>query len=248
MNAQESQKLNFLLIGTDSGYGRPEDLAGSRSDAIMIATLDAGENKLTLSTIPRDTLVYIPGYYEDKINHAFAFGGIDLTKTALEGWLDVEFDYYVVANMTGYIEIVDALEGLRVISPTSFEISGHQFQEGAEMQIEGDQALGYARERYTSGGDYARQARMREMVKVAVEKVLHQGEIESYRSIFENRSDVIITDINFDEVVTLYESYANTDLIIEEFQLTGDGYTDESLGYIDVSHPESLAQLLDILH
>ena len=248
INAQESQKLNFLLIGTDSGYGRGEDLAGIRSDAIMIATLDATENKLTLSTIPRDTLVYIPGYYEDKINHAFAFGGIDLTQAALEGWLGVEFDYYVAANMTGYIEIVDALEGLKVIPPTSFEISGHQFQEGEEMQIDGDEALGYARERYTSGGDYARQARMREMVKVAVEKVLAQGNIESYRSLFENRSGVIVTNISFDEIVSLYESYANTDLVIEEFQLTGDGYVDGTLGYIDVSHPASLDELLTILH
>lgn len=248
VRAQESQKLNFLLMGTDSGYGRPEALATSRSDAIMIATLDPGENTLTLSSIPRDTLVYIPGYYEDKINHAFAFGGIDLTKLTLESWLDVEFDYYVAANMTGYIEIVDSLEGLRVTPPTSFEISGHEFVEGVGLEIDGDQALGYARERKTSGGDYARQARMREMVKVAVEKVLEQGEIESYRSLFENRPEVVITDINFEEMVNLYETYGNENLAIEEFQLTGDGYTDESLGYIDVSHPESLAQLLEILY
>lgn len=246
-HAQAAEKLNFLLVGTDSGYGRGDSLQASRSDALMIATMDPDTNTLTLSTIPRDTLVDIPGYGGDKVNHAFAFGGIDLTQAALEGWLGIEFDHYVATNMTGYIEIIDALNGLKVLPPATFSISGHDFVEGVEQDLNGDQALGYARERYTSGGDYARQARMREMVRVAIEKVIAQGDIEQYRSIFENRADYLITSLTFDEIVALYEQYGHEDLMIEEFQLTGSGYTDDVLGYIDVTDPASLEALLEIV-
>lgn len=247
---QAQEKLNFLLVGVDSGYeeGRDEDIVGSRADAIMIATLDPAENTLTLSSIPRDTLVEIPGRGPDKANHAFAYGGIDLTEETIADWLDIEFDHYVVANMTGYVKIVDILGGLKVVPPTSFDWNGiYQFEKGKDTKLDGDRAIAYARERYYSGGDYARQGRMRDMVASAVNKVIAEGNIEKYRDDFDDRFEYIVTDLEFDQIVELFDSYANEDLEIKQFQLTGKGQNEGQLGYVDVTNESSLEGLKEIV-
>lgn len=250
VQAQESQKYNLLLLGVDAGYeaDREEKLEGSRSDAIMILTFDEAANSLTISTIPRDSLADIPGHGVDKVNHAFAFGGVDLTLQTLEQWLGVQFDGYVVSNMPGYIKIIDFLEGIDVVPPTTFNWADQFFfVKDVPQHIDGLHALGYARERFTSGGDYARQARMREMVTVILQRLLKEGSIDQYREAFEKRYEYIQTSMTFDDFVALYAKYANPELKITEFQLTGRGYTDDTLGYVDETDPASLEELLNIL-
>ncbi|MCW6661157.1 LCP family protein [Aerococcaceae bacterium NML201209] len=250
VHAQESEKFNFLFLGVDAGYeaDRLEELEGSRSDAIMILTFDKGANTLTISTIPRDSLVEIPGHGVDKVNHAFAFGGVDLTIQTLEQWLGIKFDNYVVSNMPGFIKIIDFFNGIDVVPPTTFNWEGQFFfEKDVPQHIDGRHALGYARERFTSGGDYARQARMREMMKVILQRLISEGSMEQYREAFDKRYEHILTNISFDELLALYEEYAHPGLNITEFQLKGRGYTDEKLGYVDETNPESLEELLNIL-
>lgn len=249
IQAQED-KINVLLLGTDAGYeaDRNEALTGSRTDAIMILTLDPNENKLSVSTIPRDSLVDIPGHGQDKVNHAFAYGGLDLTLETLENWLGIEFDHYVVSNMPGFVNIIDQLGGVSVIPPTTFNWwETYFFEKDVPQDLDGDHALAYARERFTSGGDYARQARMREMMIVIINRLISEGSIEQYRDLFENRYEYILTDVTFDEIVDYYEQYANLDLFIEEFQLSGEGMDDPDLGYIDITDAQSFEELLAII-
>lgn len=249
--AQESGKLNYLFLGTDAGYeaDREEHLDKSRTDAIMILTLDPSNNTLTISTIPRDSLVDIPGHGRDKVNHAFAFGGLDLSIQTLEQWLNIKFDHYVVSNMPGFVKIIDFFNGIDVVPPTTFNWAEKFFFKKEEPQhIDGEHALGYARERFTSGGDYARQARMREMMTVIIKRLIAEGNIEQYRDAYDNRYEYILTDLPFDELVALFNEYGNENLNIVEFQLKGHGYTHESLGYIDETDPASFEELMSIIH
>ena len=250
VSAETNHKLNFLFLGTDSGIlqGRSESLIASRSDAVMIVTLDENEHKMTLSTIPRDGLINVPGYGNDKLTHAFAYGGPELTKKTLEEWLGIKFDRYVATNMTGFVKLMEVFETVKVVPPTTFSYgTGNDFIEGQSQEINPEQALAYARERKTSGGDYARQARMRQMVKSIIERLIDEGSIEGYRQAFENRYEYIETDFTFDELTKLFEEYGNRELVIEEYQFEGNSQRDPSAGYVEVIEDASLQGLIEIV-
>lgn len=239
------EKKNILILGSDAGYeaDRTDDYEGSRSDLIMILTLDKQEEMVTISTIPRDSLVNIPGKGMDKVNHAFAYGGVDLTVQTLEEWLGIQFDHYLVVNMTQFVKIIDEIKGVTVIPPTTFNWwNAFFFKEGVEQHLDGEHALAYSRERQTSGGDYARQARMRQIVQVIM-KTYGSQNIESYQPFFDAIKSDIITNMTFEEILTYQKEYFTEETLLVEFQLSGQGRTDSDLGYIDEINPESLEEL-----
>lgn len=248
-SAQAQTKVNILLLGTDSGYSpdRPAGLRPSRSDAVLIVTLDKSNEKVTISSLPRDTLVEIPGYGKEKLTHAFAYGGADLTKQSLKGLLGIDFDYYVAANMSGFVQMINAIKGITVKPPMTFSMGSFKFTQDQTIHLDGDKALAYARERYTSGGDYARQRRMRQMVAVIAQRMIQEGDIEPYRSLFENRGELIETDLTFDEIANLFKQYGKASLSFEDFGLVGSSYTDPVAGYVEVPETTSLNELKSIL-
>lgn len=250
-NDQEIQgKINFLLLGLDSGYeaDREDSTVGARSDAIIIATLDTAENTLTLSSIPRDSLVDIPGYGPEKVTHAYAYGGLDLTRETLENWLQTDFDYYVSSNMPGFVTIMNTLGGITVVPPATFDWWDTQhFVKDVPRLLDGDAALAYARERMTSGGDYARQFRMRDMLQLLIEKVANEGDIDQYREAFENRDQYIETDLSFKQIKDFYNYYKTYQPAIKMFQLNGEGQNDDGLGYIDLTDENSLNDLRETI-
>src|SRR5699024_9630104 len=104
------EPLNILLMGIDT-----EESDQRRLDALMVVSLYQGQDAMQLVSIPRDTRTIIDGKgIEDKINHAYAFGGADMTVATVENFLGVEMDYYVSMNMSGMKELVDQLGGITV--------------------------------------------------------------------------------------------------------------------------------------
>ncbi|MCR8968906.1 LCP family protein [Facklamia sp. 7083-14-GEN3] len=157
-----NKPFSVLLLGIDTGdLGRTEV---GRSDVMMVATINPEEENIVVTSIPRDSYVDIPNRGMDKINHAYAFGGPELSVETVENWLDIKIPYYVTVDMKGLADVVDSVGGIDVVPPTTFEISGYTFTEGQEVHLDGEMALAYVRERYNSGGDYARQKRQRQVV------------------------------------------------------------------------------------
>ena len=95
---------------------------------------------------------------------------LELSLSTVNNFLDTNIENYVVVNMAGLKEIVDAVGTIEVTPPTSFSIGGYDFVAGVTTELDSDMALAYARERYTSGGDYARQERQREIVQAVMQK------------------------------------------------------------------------------
>ena len=86
-------KLHVLIVGEDAGPNAGTKARG-RSDTLMVASYDPKSGEVSLLSIPRDTLVEIPGRPgRDKINHAFAFGGIDLTLRTVRQFLNIPIRY-----------------------------------------------------------------------------------------------------------------------------------------------------------
>jgi LCP family protein required for cell wall assembly len=105
--------VSILFIGVDDSEARDQSESNTRSDALILATLNNKDKTVKLVSIPRDSYVYIPEVdYEDKITHALSHGGAKTTIETVEELLDVPVDYYVKMNFNAFIDVVDALDGI----------------------------------------------------------------------------------------------------------------------------------------
>lgn len=166
--------VSVLLLGV-------EDYAtsgvGGRADSIMIATIQPKTKTIKLVSIPRDSYVEIEGHGYTKINHAYAYGGKELTIQTVENFLDIPIDYYVQVDFKGFKKIVDELDGVTVNVPFDFteqsdeEKVGLHFKKGTTT-LDGEHALAYARMRkHDPNGDFGRADRQKEIVIALTEKL-----------------------------------------------------------------------------
>ncbi len=178
----DSGLINIMLYGIDS-RSKTEI---SRSDAIMLLTIDKSNAKIKLTSIARDTYVDIEGYGKDKVNHAFAYGwqkekdisgGAALSLKTINNTFDLNVTDYVTANFWAISSIIDYLGGVDIeileserwhINETIeyMNIDGQKCDKIASSGLQtltGNQALAYSRERYV-GGDVERGARQRRVI------------------------------------------------------------------------------------
>lgn len=143
---------NIALLGIDS---RDDDLVG-RSDSIMILTLDSVHNKIKLTSIMRDSYVNIDGHGMDKINHAYAFGGAELSLKTLNESFDLNISEVMVVNFTSLVNIIDKIGGVNI--NITYEDASHisGISSPGKYLLNGNQVLAYSRIRYATGGDYKR--------------------------------------------------------------------------------------------
>ena len=101
--------VHVMILGVDQ---RADDVG--RSDTLMVATLDKDSGKGALLSVPRDTRVAIEGHGYDKVNHAYAFGGHELSQKTVEQLLGVPMDHYIIINTSAFERIIDALGGVDI--------------------------------------------------------------------------------------------------------------------------------------
>ena len=154
--------VTFLLLGSDSRDGLPEDLEdieGNRSDAMIIARVNAERDHIALMSIMRDSWVEIPGRGENKINAALAFGGVKLTVQTVEQLLDTRIDHIAIVDFDGFSALTDALGGVTVSNEKAFSPSElpDAFFPAGEVTLNGEEALAYVRDRMSfADGDFQR--------------------------------------------------------------------------------------------
>lgn len=198
---------NVLLVGVD---GIDFDEKYQRSDSMIIATLDSNKEKVKLTSLYRDTLVYIPGYGEEKMNLAFSLGGPELVMETIKYNFDVNIEKYIMINFAGFEAIIDQIGGVEI------DVKEYQLHElnkyigqatgGGDCPVEkaglqilnGKQALSYARIRKGVGDDYERTERQREVLFKVVEK-LQKTDVIKYFSIANKMLDYLRTNIGIME-------------------------------------------------
>jgi LCP family protein required for cell wall assembly len=171
----------YLLVGSDSREDltkeqREElstgDAGGGRTDTIMLLHTGSGPN--LLMSIPRDSIVDIPGHGSGKINAAYAFGGAKLLVKTVESETGIRVDQYVEIGMGGVAGIVDAVGGIEVCPKENMKdpLAGLDIKKGCQ-EVDGKTALAYARSRHTSSiGDIDRARRQREVVSAVGHTVI----------------------------------------------------------------------------
>ena len=240
-----NKPFSILLMGIDSGgLGRTEK---GRSDVMMVATVNPDTQEIAVTSIPRDSYVEIPGRGMDKINHAYAFGGPELSLQTVKNWLGIELNDYAVVDMQGLVDMIDSVDGIDIVPPESFEIDGYQFEEGKSIHLDGDSALAYSRERYNSGGDYARQERQRQIILSFIDKVRQESsDIPSMISVINSLRKFVKTNVSMIDVGKFALKHSDFNPNIEFNQLQGQGFKKDGIYYEQIDE-SSLAQIKDIM-
>src|SRR5699024_6110416 len=218
VDLKEQEPFSVLLLGIDTGdLGRTEQ---GRSDTLMVATVNPEQKKTTLVSIPRDSYVSIIGHgTEDKINHAYAFGGAAMSMDIVENFLDIPIDHYVSINMAGIKELVDAVGGVDVNNDLEFTYEDYTYKFG-QIHLNGNQVLGYLRMRYDDPeGDYGRQGRQRAVVEAVVRKALSLQGATQYKSILNSIEDNMKTDMSFANMQTIALDYRDSFKTIDQVQM-----------------------------
>ncbi|MFC7493870.1 MULTISPECIES: LCP family protein [unclassified Nocardioides] len=171
----------YLMVGSDSRAGlsaeeRKEFATGNPSsqlsDTIMILHTGSGPNILV--SLPRDSIVDIPGHGSTKINAAYSYGGPELLVQTVEQNTGIRIDDYVEIGLGGVAGVVDAVGGIEICPTTAMKdpLAGLDIEKGCQ-EADGKTALAYSRSRHTSGiGDIARVKHQREVVAAVGDKVL----------------------------------------------------------------------------
>ena len=245
---EAGEPVSILLLGVDTGdLGRTEQ---GRSDSMVVVTINPHTQKTTLLSIPRDTYTEIVGYgTSDKINHAYAFGGTAMSINTVQQMLDIPIDFYVMVNMSGIQEIVDAVGGITVESPLTFNQNGYDFVQGTN-QLDGEAALAFARMRYEDpAGDTGRQGRQRLVIEAVIRKLATPETLLNYQAVLETLSANMQTSFQLSDFYTLQnQDYLGAVGNIEQQQLggTGDMMNDIYYNFVDEAELTRVRDLLQI--
>lgn len=237
VDLSQEESFSVLLMGIDTGdLGRVDQ---GRSDTMMVATVSPEDKQTTIVSIARDTYVDIVGYgTQDKINHAYAFGGAAMSMNTVEKYLDIPVDHYISINMAGLKELVDAVGGIEVNNDLTFSQDGYDFTIG-KIALDGDQALSYSRMRHEDpNGDYGRQERQRKIVEGIAKKVLSFDGVSQYQSILTAVESNMKTDMSFDDMRTIALNYRDAFGTVKQDQLQGEGFMQDGISYQRVSDDE----------
>jgi LCP family protein required for cell wall assembly len=174
--------MNILLLGSDSRISTDPGawtVGAQRTDAIMVAHIPADRGEVTVTSIPRDSWVSIPGHGKNKINAAFSFGGPTLMVNTVEKYTGVRIDHVVIVDFEGFKDITDKLGGVRINVAKSTSDERSNFKAGPQT-MDGETALKYVRQRHNlPGGDFDRVKRQQNWIRAVALKTLDKGTLTS---------------------------------------------------------------------
>lgn len=205
----ELEPMNILLLGLD-GESEGSDIQSqtTRTDAIVLLSINPNTKETKMVSIPRDTRVYYPEYDRyDKINHAYAYGGPEMTIQLVEEFLEVPVDYYASVNMAGLANLVDSIGGVKITSPLTFEYRGTQFHENQVRDVDGQKAMNFIRMRKDDPqGDFGRQNRQKILMMAIADKLMDLSLFE-YTKLVPFAVENVRTNANIAEAYGLYSQY-----------------------------------------
>lgn len=220
--------FSVLLLGVDQ---REHD--SGRTDTMIVATVNPELGTIKMLSIPRDSRVEIVGNGTvEKINHAYARGGIPMTIDTVENLLDIPIDYYVAVNMEGFLTVIDTVGGIEVENDMDLYHGNYQFPKGT-LTLSGEEALIFSRIRYEdSRGDFGRQIRQRQILEALFAKMKNPKLLLQLDDILENLGSNVQMNFTMKEMKELPKLYNQLDKNIQQLQFEqGKGQYIDSLWY-----------------
>ncbi len=212
-NWDKKDRISVLLLGIDRREA--EDIP--RSDTIIIVTIDPLTKDVGMLSIPRDLLVTIPGYGQEKINAAYALGvnspitGPGLVRATIEYNFGIPIHYYAEVDFEGFVRIVDTVGGVVVDVPApikddeypgeNYNYTRIYFAPGLQ-RMDGRTALRYVRTRHDDN-DFARGYRQQQVLRALREQGLRLDLIRKAPQLVDSLGDTVRTDLSPTQVLAL---------------------------------------------
>ena len=228
--------MNIALFGVDAKT-TSELYKGSRSDSIMIASINMDTGDIKLVSVYRDTFLNIGTDSYVKCNHAYAYGGAEQAVKMLNMNLDMDITNFVTVGYRGLSEVIDGVGGvyIDVDSEELKHINNYQIgiaetlkcdytpvTETGYQLLNGLQATAYCRIRYTAGDDFKRAARQREVIR-AIEEQAKKADVATLLKVFKSAIDDIYTSLDTEDITNLISNIMNYQIVDEG------GFPDETM-------------------
>lgn len=215
------ERVSVLLLGGDR---RCEEGEASHSDSIMLLSVDPVNLSAFVLSIPRDLWVEIPEYGSGRINQAYFFGqaydypggGAALTVETVQDALDLSVDYYATLDFEGFIKLIDLIGGIDIEVPE--DISDPEYPDACygydpffitagPHQLNGEEALKYARTRATILGDVDRALRQQQILMAVRDRVLRVNMIPQLivqaPQLWQSFAENVRTNMTLEEAIQL---------------------------------------------
>lgn len=216
---------NIALFGTDNRVG---ETSGVRSDCIIVASINTKTKEVKMLSVYRDTLLQQADGTYDKANSAYATGGAEAAINMLNKNLDLDITDYVTVNFLALADAVDLLGGIEldltdeeVVHMNNYcvetsEITGKDYERiepevAGTYQLNGVQAVSYARIRYTAGGDFQRTSRQRLVIEKLVEKA-KSADLGTINKVIDAVFPEVSTSFSSSEIIGLAADVFNYEL------------------------------------
>ena len=177
---------NWLIAGSDSRGGLTKeqenqlalghDVAGARSDTIMLLHMPANGTQPTLVSLPRDSYVAIPGHGYNKLNAAYSYGGPQLLVQTVQNATGLPINHFMSIGFGGLVDVVNDIGGVNMClkAPMQDPKAGLNLKAGCQT-LNGGQALGFVRTRAFAEGDLQREQDQRVLLKGILSKMTSTG-------------------------------------------------------------------------
>ena len=199
-----SLKKNIVVLGVDE---RAEEHDVGRSDTLFVVMFDTNTKNASLLSIPRDTRVRIPKHGWDKINHAYAYGGRELTQKTVEELLGLHINNYVMVDFKGFKGLVDAIGGvdINVEKDMYYRDSWDGFTidiKKGMQHMDGETAIQYVRFR-DEEGDIGRIKRQQHFLMAVYEKISSADMLLHIPGLAQQLTAMIKTDLPINDMLSL---------------------------------------------
>ncbi|MDR7508177.1 MAG: LCP family protein, partial [Armatimonadota bacterium] len=207
--ARLARRTTVLVIGVDVTLDtRRQIVPVARSDTLMLVGFDPLRRRVSVLSIPRDTLVTIPGVGEAKINAAYAFGGPALTIRTVEEFLGVPVHYYVKLGPQSFARLIDALGGIEVDVEKDMTYTDRwaglyiNLRRGRQ-RLSGEQAMHYIRFRHDPEGDIGRVRRQQQVLRAIIDHLRSPRALGAAPRLVQAASRYTQTNLSLRELVAL---------------------------------------------
>lgn len=226
--------FNILMVGLDGRNGVDD---GSRTDSIILATINTNNKSIKLTSFMRDMYVKIPNYGQHKINAAYAYGGADLLIKTINTNFNLNIQYYVSIDFSAFQKLVDAMGGVDLeikdyevdeinyyIQEADWSNKNPDFISGPGYQhLSGAQALSYCRIRKVGNSDYERTERQRKVLSLLIQKA-RSTSATKLPELFKTLIPYVKTNIPTTKLMNIgYTAYKFGDTDIGTFRIPATG-------------------------
>jgi len=200
---QANTRINILLLGSDQRSGHTD----FRTDAFIVLSYNPETGATSLISIPRDTYVYLPGLFYQRINTALEFGGFPLVQRTLEYNFGFRPSYYLLVSFPSFTALVDSLGGVDVFVPHQL-CDKSPYAKGiycigpGTVHMDGKLALWYARSRETTN-DFDRAARQQALLKALFAKALSLNSLSRAPEIYQAYRSMVVTNIGLTDFLKI---------------------------------------------